>query len=155
MLHKTFTKLAATIGAGCLAATLALGAPAQAAAAPAAPAGQEAAVAGHRVPTGRALVRVLIRTTSALTGESVPAVRAALRDGQSLAQFAAANGSSGDAVVQDVVGRARERLDKAVEKGRISRQLADALLAELTTKATEIVNDSGLGAQLDEQRPRP
>lgn len=145
MLHKTFARVSALAGACALAATLALGAPAPAAAAPAAPASQEAAIAGHRVPTGHALVRALIRTTSALTGESVPAVRAALRDGQSLAQFAAANGSSGDAVVQDVVDRARERLARAVENGRISQQLADALLAELTTKATEIVNDTGLG----------
>lgn len=158
MLRTILARASALAAAGALAATLALGAPApasaaQSAAAPAAQsAAQSAAERGPRQLTGRALVAALVRTTADLTGQELQAVRAAVIGGQSLAQFAAANGSSGDAVVQAVADKAAERLDKAVESGRISRQLADALLQELTTKATALVNDTGLGARIAERR---
>lgn len=127
-----------------LAFTIGLGAPA-ASAAPAAiqvqaPAEAPAAAARVAHVSRGALARMLIRATAELTGAELSAVRQALRDGQSLAEFAAANGSSGEAVVQAVVARARERLDKAVENGRITQEQAEELIQRLTERATELVN---------------
>lgn len=159
MLRKFFVRAGGIVAAGALAATLALGAPAPASAA-ATPDTTVSAQLNNGRPGGRqqalrvVSVRALVRTTADLTGKEVSAVRQALVDGQSLAQFAAANGSSGDAVVKAVVDKASERISKAVTDGRISQEFADAMVKELTRKATELVNDTTLGQKIAERTGR-
>lgn len=145
MQHRLRTTIAGIGLAGALALTIALGSPAPARAAPvrsqpALSSAQAPAMINVRALPGRPLARALLRATATATGAEQKAVRDALRAGQSLAEFAAANGSSGDAVVQSVVAKARTRLDKAVENGRITRERADALLQKLAERATALVN---------------
>ena len=59
-------------------------------------------------------------------------LRAELRDGKSLAEIAAAHGKSVDGLVDAMLTRVTERLDKAVAKGRLTQQRADEILARLT-----------------------
>ncbi len=100
---------------------------------------------------GAPLVAALVRATAEATGLSTQDVVTALRSGQSLAQIAAANGSSAEAVVQAVTAKARERLDRQVAAGRLSQERADEQLARLTTQATDLVNDTTLGTKIDER----
>ncbi|MFQ3660774.1 MAG: hypothetical protein SNJ69_00125 [Chloroflexaceae bacterium] len=117
----------------------------------AAPASANAPVAAQQEASrgGGGLVAALIRSTSELTGLTGQQVLDELRAGKSLAQIAAANGSSGDAVVQAVVARIKERLDRLVAAGRLTRAQADERLATVTTRATELVNDTTLGQTID------
>lgn len=153
MLHKMIVRASGIALAAALAATVAFAAPAPAAAAPAAPQAALAQQAQAKPRAARMLVAALVRATVEATGQDAPAVRQALVGGQSLAQFAAANGSSGDEVVQAVVAKARERIDKAVARGRITSERAETLIDKLTTRATELVNDTGLGAKIAARRP--
>ncbi len=98
---------------------------------------------------GGGLAAALIRSTSDLTGLTGEQVLNELRAGKSLAQIAAANGSSGDAVVQAVVAQVKERLDRLVAAGRLTQAQADQRLATVTTQATEMVNDTTLGQKID------
>lgn len=100
---------------------------------------------------GAAVTGALIRTTAEVTGLSVEEVMEQLRAGQSLADIAGNNGSSGGAVVEDVLARAEERLDQAVANGRMTREEADAKLAELTAQANDIINDETLGERIDQR----
>ncbi len=111
---------------------------------------------GQRGPgrRGASVVASLVRTTAELSNIEVSAVREALNNGQSLAQIAAANGSSGDAVVQQVVANAKSRLDQAVAAGRLTQERANTMLTNLTDEATKLVNDTTLGQRLTERRER-
>jgi len=93
-------------------------------------------------------VGYLIRTLSSLTGLDPVTIRTELQNGRSLAQIAAANGSSGAALVQAVVDAAKTRLDREVSKGRLTQAEADQLLTTIRDRATTLVNDTTLGTQL-------
>jgi polyhydroxyalkanoate synthesis regulator phasin len=76
--------------------------------------------------------------------------KAALQEYDTLADLAAANGSSGTALIDFMVGEAQERLSQAVEDGKLTQAEADEKLAEVTEKITEKVNseipeDAGQG----------
>lgn len=101
---------------------------------------------------GKRLGGGLIRATAEVSGIEVAEVIEGLRNGQSLAQIAAANGSSGDAVVQQAVEQATERLDRAVANGRLTQAEADALLDKLTEEITRLVNDPTLGEKVAQVR---
>ncbi|GIV90097.1 MAG: hypothetical protein KatS3mg055_2615 [Chloroflexus sp.] len=90
----------------------------------------------------------LIQALSTLTGVDKATIQAELQNGRSLAQIAAANGSSGDALVQAVVDTAKSRLDQAVSNGRLTQTQADQMLATIRDRATALVNDTTLGTQL-------
>lgn len=90
----------------------------------------------------RGLMRDLIRATAQVSDIRIGEVRAGLRDGQSLAEIAAEHGQSGADVVQVVADRTAEKLDRAVERGRITREAADERLERLIEQATELVNRS-------------
>ena len=64
----------------------------------------------------------------------------ALRDGQTLAEIAAANDVSVDTVVEALVGQAEARIDAAVEAGRLTAEEATTKKAELTDRITAMVN---------------
>jgi len=97
---------------------------------------------------GNVSVEHLIRTLSSLTGLDPVTIRTELQNGRSLAQIAAANGSSGAALVQAVVDAAKTRLDREVSKGRLTQAEADQLLTTIRDRATTLVNDTTLGTQL-------
>ncbi|MGB9632971.1 MAG: hypothetical protein ACPL8I_06570 [Chloroflexaceae bacterium] len=115
----------------------------------AAPASSPVATQQEAFRRGGGLAAVLIRSTSDLTGLTGEQVLNELRAGKSLAQIAAANGSSGDAVVQAVVAKVKERVDRLVAAGRLTQAQADQRLATVTTQATEMVNDTTLGQKID------
>jgi hypothetical protein len=65
----------------------------------------------------------------------------ALRDGQTLAQIAEANGVQPQAVIDAMVAAAQERIDAAVEAGRLDEAEAAERTADLTERITELVNE--------------
>ena len=67
-------------------------------------------------------------------------LRDLLRDGQSLADIATAQGVDVQTVIDTLVNAAKEHLDEAVANGRLTQEEADAKLAELTERITERVN---------------
>lgn len=73
-------------------------------------------------------------------GMDAESFRAALQEYDTLADLAAANGSSADELVSFLVTQAEERIAQAVENGRIDQADADEKLAEIEEKVTEKVN---------------
>jgi polyhydroxyalkanoate synthesis regulator phasin len=66
-------------------------------------------------------------------------LRSELRSGKSLAQIATAHGKTVDGLVDALVAPAKARLDKAVEKGRLTRERADQILQRLTDDVEKAV----------------
>ena len=87
---------------------------------------------GHNGPNRGAIAEFL--------GMEVDDFREALQEYDTLADLAAANGSSGSELISFLVGQAEERLDQAVADGKIDQAEADEKLAEVTEKITEMVN---------------
>lgn len=73
-------------------------------------------------------------------GISTDDLRAALRDGETLAQVAEANGVDPQQVVDVLVAKGTERLDAAVAAGRIDQATADDRKASLPDRAADLVN---------------
>jgi polyhydroxyalkanoate synthesis regulator phasin len=67
-------------------------------------------------------------------------LRDLLRDGLSLADIATAQGVDVQAVIDTLVNATKEHLDEAVANGRLTQEEADAKLADLTERITEMVN---------------
>jgi len=63
-----------------------------------------------------------------------------IRDGQSLADVATAQGVDVQTVIDTLVNAAKERLDEGVTNGRLTQEEADEKLAEITERITERVN---------------
>jgi uncharacterized protein (DUF433 family) len=73
-------------------------------------------------------------------GISADDLRAALRDGQTLAGTAEANGVDPQEVVDVIVANGTERLEAAVAAGRIDQPTADERAANLPERAADLVN---------------
>lgn len=67
-------------------------------------------------------------------------LRSELRGGKSLAEIATAHGKRADGLIDAMLARAKARLDKAVDKGRLTQERADAILARLTDAVEKAVN---------------
>ncbi|MEM9463719.1 MAG: hypothetical protein AAGA90_00005 [Actinomycetota bacterium] len=67
-------------------------------------------------------------------------IREALQNGDSIADIAEAQGVDLDSIVDALVASAEERLDAAVEAGRIDEAQAAAMLEQAEEKAEDIVN---------------
>ena len=76
-----------------------------------------------------------------LLGIDAQDLRTQLRDGATLAEIATAQGVEVQAVVDELVGELRERLDNAVENGRIDQADADEKAVEAETRITDMVNN--------------
>ena len=76
-----------------------------------------------------------------LLGIDAQDLRTQLRDGATLAEIATAQGVEVQAVVDELVGELQERLDNAVENGRIDQADADEKAAEAETRITDMVNN--------------
>ncbi len=74
-------------------------------------------------------------------GMETDAVREALRGGSTLADIAAEQGVSVDAVVDVIVDAKTERIQGAVDDGRITQEQADERLADLDERVTTRVNE--------------
>ena len=73
-------------------------------------------------------------------GLDADVVREGLADGMTLGEIADANGSSADAVAAALVENMQERLDAALEAGRIDEAEAAEKAAEFAERAEDIVN---------------
>jgi polyhydroxyalkanoate synthesis regulator phasin len=89
---------------------------------------------------GRGFHLELVTTTLGLT---VAEIREAVSNGQTLAQLAEANGSSGQALIDVLVADVKAHLDEKVADGDLTQEEADSKLAEATTRITEFVNETG------------
>ena len=69
-------------------------------------------------------------------------IRETLEAGGTLADLAVANGSSGSALVDELVAGVEAKLDEAVADGRIDQETADEKLAEASEKITTMVNST-------------
>jgi len=67
-------------------------------------------------------------------------IREALRNGSSIAELAEAQGIESADVVDAIVARAEERLDTAVENGRIDDTQAAEMLTRAAERAEDLVN---------------
>ncbi len=72
-------------------------------------------------------------------------LRAALTDGQSLAQFGADNGKSRDEVKACVTAPLQERLSQAVADGKIDQAKADEITQRLTERLDDLIDGTGMG----------
>lgn len=75
-----------------------------------------------------------------LLGIDAVELRAALREGQSIADLAEANGVDVETVIDALVDEAERHLDLAVEDGRLTEAEADERLADITERITDRVN---------------
>jgi len=73
-----------------------------------------------------------------LDGEEM---RAAVQEYDTIAEIAEANGSSADAVIDHLLSLCEERLDQAVENGRITDEEKAEKLANAEERITEMVNN--------------
>ncbi len=94
---------------------------------------------GHGGPGGRGAHLDVVATTLGLTEAEV---RDAISNGQTLAQLAEANGSTGQALIDVLVAEVKAHLDEEVAAGEHTQAEADAKLAEATTRITEFVNNT-------------
>ena len=72
-------------------------------------------------------------------------LRAALTDGQSLAQIGADNGKSRDDVKACVTDPLQERVDQAVADGKIDQAKADEITQGLTERLDDLIDGTGTG----------
>jgi hypothetical protein len=75
-------------------------------------------------------------------GVDADVIQEGLEAGETLADIAAANGSSGTALVDSLVADLTEKLDGAVADERIDQEKADEILDDATEKITTMVNST-------------
>jgi len=91
-------------------------------------------------------------TVSAVTdllGMTAVDIQAARRQGKSLSQIAADKGVGLETLVGTTVAQRRALLDTAVTAGRITQDQADLMLANMTARITERVQDPTVGPRSD------
>lgn len=76
-----------------------------------------------------------------ILGMDADALREALRSGSTLAEVAADQGVAVDTVVGAIVESKTERIESAVEEGRLTREQADERLADLEESVTTRVEE--------------
>ncbi len=92
----------------------------------------------ERLQGGETPARVL-GAVAEIIGVEPQAVIEGVQNGETIAEIAAANGSSGEAVVEALVARTQERLDAAAAAGRIPAEEAAEKLAEATERINRLV----------------
>jgi len=83
-------------------------------------------------------------------GLEIGELRTRLRDGATIADVAGEEGVEVQAVIDAMVTRVTEALDRAVADDKLSPERADAIKAKLTDRIADIVND---GYRRDRDRP--
>jgi polyhydroxyalkanoate synthesis regulator phasin len=85
----------------------------------------------------RMVLRGVMRLAAEETGLSAQEIAEQMRTGKSLATVLTENGVDVTAFITTAVTQADERLDQAVENGRITQERADEMLAEFQARLTE------------------
>lgn len=83
---------------------------------------------------------VRMESVATIIGIDVADLVEALRDGSTIAEVAAANGSSGTAVVGALVEEANEHIDEAVAEGKIAAEDAADAKANAAERIEDMVN---------------
>jgi hypothetical protein len=96
------------------------------------------AMPGFSGHMGRGLEAV--RAAADFLGLTPEELTAAVRDGQTLAEIAVANGSTAEALIDHLTGLAAEHLDELVADGRITEEQKADMLAGMTDHITDLVN---------------
>jgi polyhydroxyalkanoate synthesis regulator phasin len=96
---------------------------------------------GHRGGPGMFGRGVASEALTDLLGIDAQELRTQLRAGATLAEIAAEQGVEVQAVVDELVAEVTERVDNAVENGRIDQAEADEKLVEAEAKITDMVNN--------------
>lgn len=86
-----------------------------------------------------------LETAADAIGVTVDELRAALADGSTIAEAAAANDVDVQTVIDALVAEATARLDAAVADGRLDADRAEELNADLVDRITAHVNGEGRG----------
>jgi polyhydroxyalkanoate synthesis regulator phasin len=88
----------------------------------------------------------LVREAADFLGMTPQEIAQAMRDGSTLAQIAADHGSSGQDLIDHLVGVVGQQLDQAVANGRLTADQATQALANATERITALVNgEAGRG----------
>ncbi|MGZ8754772.1 MAG: hypothetical protein ACXW15_06245 [Acidimicrobiia bacterium] len=88
---------------------------------------------------------VRLETVAEEIGIDVATVRDALGDGQTIAEVAAANGSSAEGVVAALVTEMNANLDQAVADGKLTTEQADEIRADVPDRIAAMVNGESEG----------
>jgi polyhydroxyalkanoate synthesis regulator phasin len=89
-------------------------------------------------PMGRGLEAV--REAADFLGLTPEELGTALRDGQTLAEIAAAQGSSAEALIGHLTGLAEDHMDELVADGRITAEQKADMFEHMTERITALVN---------------
>lgn len=103
------------------------------------PAGDKGRPGGFGVGRGGGAFGIGPEVAKAL-GIDAASLRTALAGGKSIADVAKEKGIAVDTVVQAIVAAETARIDQAVTDGKLTQAQADARKADLTARATAIVN---------------
>ena len=95
----------------------------------------------------RAFGRKMVRQTAAYVGLSPEAFVARLREGQSPAAIATAQGRTPAGLEQALVAKAKEQIANAVRRGRLTRVQAGRLEARLGSRVHRFVEGGGRPSQ--------
>ena len=112
---------------------------------------QERGDHGDRGPRGDRGDRA--QATADLLGIDVEDLQAAFQQGQTLAEIAEANGVDVQTIIDAKVAEVTERLNAAVEAGRLTAAEADEKLADLEAQVTTRVNEGGPVRGADSEHP--
>ncbi len=81
-----------------------------------------------------------LETVAGVIDVDVTALVEALRDGQTMAEVAEANGSSAQAVIDALVAEMNTNLDQAVEDGKLTTDQAEEIRADAPDRIESMVN---------------
>jgi lambda repressor-like predicted transcriptional regulator len=81
-----------------------------------------------------------LETAASYLGITRAQLMSELREGKSLAQVAKAHGKSADGLVNALLDRAEQKLDRAVKNGRMTEAEKKEMLAGLKKRITDLVN---------------
>lgn len=81
-----------------------------------------------------------LETAAEVMGIEVTDLADALRDGQSIAEVAEANGSSAQTVIDALVAEMNANLDRAIEDGKLTTDRADEIRADAPDRIESMVN---------------
>jgi hypothetical protein len=100
---------------------------------------------GRGGPMVEGLREAMMTAAAQELGITTEELHTALHDGQTIAELAAANNTTEQAVVDAALAAAKTKLDEAVAAGTITQAQADEIYAKLQARGAEIFNHGGRG----------
>lgn len=99
----------------------------------------------HGGPRVEGLHQAMGDAAASALGITSDELSGALRDGQTLAELAAANGVDEQAVIDAALAAADAKLDEAVAAGALTQEQADAVYARLEAAGADLLGHGGRG----------